>query len=152
MPIGHAPTLPSWRRHRSPSGGGTENDLVSPGVIVAIVNAGGTIDGDSVATFEHEVGRTLEAGASRLLVDLSRADDITTAGMNTLLAARQRLIARGGRIAVVLSPRLRRRFQTLDLHRRFLLADNRLQAVRQLGLGDTAPPRTHAPRPHAHAA
>jgi anti-anti-sigma factor len=152
MRVAHASTLTSWRRRRPGSADGTARGVVSPGVLVAIVNAGGTIDGGSVAAFEHEVGRTVDAGASRLLVDLSRADDIATAGMNTLLAARQRLFDRGGRIALVLSPRLRRRFQTLGLDRRFLLADNRLQAVRQLGLGDTAPPRTHAPRPHAHAA
>ena len=151
MHVGQA-MLSSRKRRNSGAADGTPDGVVSPGVLVAIVNAGGTIDAGSVASFEHEVGRALEAGATRLLVDLSRADDITTVGMNTLLAARQRLFGRCGRIAVVLPPRLRRRFQTLGLEGRFLLADNRLQAVRQLGLGDTAPPRTHAPRPHAHAA
>jgi hypothetical protein len=86
-----------------------------------------------------------------LLVDLSRAEDLTAACMNTLLAARQRLFGRG-RVAVVLSPSMRSRFERLGLGRRFLLADSRLQAVRLLGLGDTGSPRTHAPRPHAHAA
>ena len=65
--------------------------------------------------------------------------------------ARQRLFGRG-RIAVVLSPRLRHYFETLGLDSRFLLADSRLHAVRLLGLGDPGAPRTHAPRPHAHAA
>lgn len=153
MPAGHALTLIPWTRQRSRSAGGASADaLVSRGVLVAIVNAAGEIDESTVSPFAHEVARTLDAGASRLLVDLSRADDVASAGMNALLVARQRLFGRGGRIAVVLSPRLRRRFQTLGLDRRFLLADDRLQAVRLLGLGETAPPRTNAPQPHAHAA
>ena len=105
-----------------------------------------------VEPFAHEVGNALEAGATRLLVDLSRADDVAAACQNTLLAARQRLFDRGGRIAVVLSPAMRRRFGVLGLDRRFLLAKDRIHAVRLLGLADAAPPRTHAPRPHAHAA
>jgi anti-anti-sigma regulatory factor len=126
--------------------------IVASGVLLAIVNARGAIDADTVGPFDREIGRSIGAGATKLLVDLSRAEDVTSAAMNSLLAARQRLFACGGRIAVVLSPRMRRRFDALGLARRFLIADDRLQAVRLLGLGDTASPRTIAPRPHAHAA
>jgi anti-anti-sigma regulatory factor len=141
-------------RHRSDSDNVNATDArVSPGVLLGIVNARGAIEAGAVEPFAYELGRTLEAGATRLLVDLGRATDVTSGCMNALLAARQRLFGRDGRIAVVLSPRMRRRFETLELDRRFLLADNRLQAVRLLGLGDAgSSPRTNAPRPHAHAA
>jgi len=126
--------------------------LLSSGVLMAIVNARGVLDGPNVSPFSHEVGQALEAGATRLLVDLSCVDDVAAACQNTLLAARQRLFSRDGRIAVVLSPAMRRRFGVLGLDRRFLLARDRMHAVRLLGLADAAPPRTDAPRPHAHAA
>jgi anti-anti-sigma regulatory factor len=152
MHVAHEPTLHPWSRRRSGRHDTPPVDgLVPAGVLVAIVNAGGAVDGEVVEPFEREVARSLDAGATRLLVDLSRADDVTTPCMNTLLAARQRLFG-SGRIAVVLSPRMRRRFEALGLARRFLIADDRLQAVRLLGLGDTVAPRTSAPRPHAHAA
>jgi anti-anti-sigma regulatory factor len=119
---------------------------------MAIVNARGVIDGRTVAPFARELAHSTGAGATRLLVDLSRADDVATAGLNALLAARQRLLDGGGRIAVVLSPAMRTRFRALGLDSRFQLARDRMHAARLLGLGDAAPPRTDAPRPHAHAA
>lgn len=154
MRVRHASTQDQWTpvQRSEPTPGGATDDLVSPGVLLAIVNARGAIDATSVAPFARELTRTIAAGASRLLVDLSRAEDVTTACMNTLLAARQRLFGREGRIAVVVSPRMRRRFETLGLDRRFLVADDRMQAVRLLGLGEPGSPRTNAPRPHAHAA
>jgi anti-anti-sigma regulatory factor len=151
MRVGHAPTSNPWPR-RPEATDGVAEDLVSPGVLLGIVNAAGAIDAGTIAPFAREVGRTLAAGATRLLVDLSRAEDVTTAGMNTLLAARQRLFDRGGRIAVVLSPSMRRRFEHLGLGHRFLFADDRLQAARLLGLGDSGSPRTSSPHRHAHAA
>lgn len=150
MRVAHEPTLHPWSRRRSGRHDSAPADEIVPaGVLVAIVNADGGID--AAGSFEREVGRSLDAGATRLLVDLSRADDVTNTCMNTLLAARQRLFG-SGRVAVVLPPRMRIRFEALGLTRRFLIADDRLQAVRLLGLGDTGSPRTSAPRPHAHAA
>jgi nitroreductase len=68
-----------------------------------IVNAKAALDAQRVEPFAAEVGRALDAGATRLLVDLSRADDVAAACQNVLLAARQRLFG-AGRIAGVLSP------------------------------------------------
>jgi anti-anti-sigma regulatory factor len=145
---------PRSHRHGSRARGDSAPDeaAVSSGVLMAIVNAQGVLDARRVEPFAAEVGHALEAGATRLLVDLSRADDVAAAYQNTLLAARQRLFACGGRIAVVLSPAMRRRFGVLGLDRRFLLAKDRMHGVRLLGLAETAPARRHAPRPHAHAA
>lgn len=121
-------------------------------VLLAIVNAHGVVDARSAGAFRAELAGTIDAGATRLLVDLSRAEEITATAMNALLAARQKLRERDGGIAVVLSPRMRRRFETLRLDTRFLLADDRLHAAELLGLARGTPPQAGAPRPHAHAA
>jgi anti-anti-sigma regulatory factor len=114
---------------------------VSAGVLMAIVNARGVVDERTVGPLARELAGAIRAGATRLLVDLSRVDDAATACMNTLLAARQIVADRGGRIAVVLSPAMRRRFEKLQLDKRFLIADDRLDAVRRLGLADPGSPR-----------
>jgi len=125
---------------------------VSAGVLLAIVNAHGVLDERNAGPLSGELARATRAGATRLLVDLSRADDVATACLNALLAARQRLLGRGGRIAVVLSPAMRRRFEVLRLDRRFLVAADRMDAARLLGLAEGGAPRTGRPEPRARAA
>jgi anti-anti-sigma regulatory factor len=110
------------------------SETVSSGVLVAIVKAGGYLDADHVDSFAHELERAIAAGATRLLVDLNQAEEVTSAAMNALLAARQQLIGRNGRIAIVLPYRLRHRFQLLKLDRRFLLAADRIEAAGLLGV------------------
>lgn len=73
------------------------------------------------------------------IVDLRPLESVGTRRMNALLAMRARLVARGGKIAVVLSPRQRRRFGLLGLDRRFVLAADRRQALERLGLADDRP-------------
>jgi anti-anti-sigma regulatory factor len=131
------------------------SETVSSGVLVAIVKAGGYLDADHVDSFAHELERAIAAGATRLLVDLNQAEEVTSAAMNALLAARQQLIGRNGRIAIVLPYRLRHRFQLLKLDRRFLLASDRIEAAGLLGVasgGDLNPDRpapytSRLPRP-----
>jgi anti-anti-sigma regulatory factor len=106
----------------------------SSSVLVAVVPAGGVIDAIHVEPLVAELTGAMDAGATKLLVDLSEAETVTTAGMNALLAARQRLTRTGGRISVVLPQALRKRFHTLQLDRRLLVASDRLQAVTKLGL------------------
>jgi len=121
---------------------GDESELTaSSGLLLAIVNAEGVVDEHTAGPLARELAGAIRAGATRLLVDLSRVDDAATACMNTLLAARQSVARRGGRIAVVLSPAMRRRFEKLQLDRRFLLADDRLDGVRRLGLAEPGSPR-----------
>ena len=124
------------------------DDAVSSRVLMAIVNARGHIDARHVEPLARELDGALRSGAQRLLVDLGSADDVTTAGINALLAAKQPLVERGGEIAVVLPPWLTRRFRALGLDRRFLLVTDRLDAVRLLGL--VADDGRQTPRPTAH--
>jgi hypothetical protein len=55
------------------------SETVSSGVLVAIVKAGGVVDANHVDSFAHELDRAIAAGASRLLVDLKQAEEVTTA-------------------------------------------------------------------------
>lgn len=125
--------------------------LVSSNVLLAIVNARGVIDAGTVEPFEQELGRAVRAGATKLLVDLTRADEVTTAGMNALLGVRQRLIEAGGQVAVVLSQPICRTFEILGLDRRLLIAGDRTQAARLLGL-TAVEPESGALEPRARAA
>ena len=75
---------------------------------MVIVNARGIIDANHVGPFARELMHAADAGATKLLVDLSRAEEVTTAGMNALLAARQHVLEQGGEIAIVLPRGLRR--------------------------------------------
>ena len=129
----------------------TVDDGVASGILVGVVHVCGPVDGGRVGPVERELSSAMEAGATRLLVDLGEVSELTTTGLNVLLAARQRMLERRGRIAVVLPRRLRRQFELLDLDRRFAIASTRLQAARLLGLAG-GEDGSAAGAPHAHAA
>jgi hypothetical protein len=93
----------------------------------------------SVKTTYVVEGETADA-----IVDLRRMPTVETHMLNVLLAARGRLLQRDGRMAVVLSPRQRRRFGLLGLDRRFVLAADRRQAIERLGLSDDERSFRHA--------
>ncbi len=88
------------------------------------------------ASVNGEVSEAVEHGATSLVVDLRSAESVDTHGLNTLLEARCRVMERGGKIAVVLPPKLRRMFGLLNLDRRFVLAADRRQAFERLHLAD----------------
>lgn len=121
-------------------------------LLVAVVEARGGVGADRIAAFEHELDEAVAAGVERILVDLSRAGDVTTAAVNVLLDVRRRLFARHGAIAVVLPSRLRRWFDLLGLDRRFLLASDRHEAADLLGLTVAARPRAGPVLGHSRAA
>jgi anti-anti-sigma regulatory factor len=75
--------------------------------------------------------------ATVMIVDAAASETLSTRTLNALLAARSRLLAHGGLMAVVASPRNRRRFGLLGLDRRFVLAANRRQALELLGVADS---------------
>ena len=97
-------------------------------------------------TLNGEVPEAVEHGATSLIVDLRAAESVGTHGLNTLLDARCRVMARGGQVVVVLPPRLRRVFKVLNLERRFTLCANRRQAFERLGLVSDAPHFEHSAR------
>ena len=81
----------------------------------------------------------LDGDTPSAVVDLRPVPSVGTRTVNALLVLRGRLLARGGRMAVVLSPKQRRWFGLLGLDRRFVLAADRRQALERLGLVDDRP-------------
>jgi anti-anti-sigma regulatory factor len=74
--------------------------------------------------------------ADAMVVDVRSIDSKSTHALNALLATRSRMLAHGGRMAVVVSPTCRRRLGLLGLDRRFVLASDRRQALERLGVVD----------------
>ena len=138
---------PRFRAHDAKA----PESVVSSNVLLAIVNARGVIDAGSVTPFAHELGHAVKAGATKILVDLTQADEVTTACMNACSPSAAARRKRRDRRRV--PPRLGRQFETLGLDRRFLLAADRTEAARLLGLVGSGMPEAGAPAPrHAHAA
>jgi anti-anti-sigma regulatory factor len=69
-----------------------------------------------------------------MIVEVGTPDSTCTHALNALLATRSRLLAHGGRMALVVSPSNRRRFGLLGFDRRFILAADRRQALERLGV------------------
>ena len=86
----------------------------------------------------------VDEGTANAIVDLRPLASVRTKTLNALLAMRSRVLTQGGRIAVVLSPRQRRRFGLLGLDRRFVLAADRRQALERLGLAEDRSPAFRA--------
>jgi anti-anti-sigma regulatory factor len=103
--------------------------------VVAVIGAPSVRDplNLNLPVFGTELDEAIAAGATRLIVDLSE-DPVGSLALNALLRARQQL-GRRGRIALIVSPRLRRFCAAAGLDRRFLLADDYGQATRLLGIG-----------------
>ena len=121
-------------------------------ILVALIASRGGSEADAVSHLADDLEGAIDNGATQLLVDLRQAESVGTRGLNALLGARQRLVSRNGKIAVVLSRELWNRFDVLQLDRRFLFARDRLRAVQLLGLAPAPRAKTHAIAPRARAA
>lgn len=85
----------------------------------------------------------LDGRSTNAIVDLRPLGTVRTRTLNRLLALRAKLLSRRGRVAVLVSPRQRRRLGLLGLDRRFVLAADRRQAMERLGLVDDRPGSFH---------
>jgi anti-anti-sigma regulatory factor len=103
-------------------------------VFFALLAPSTPVAGEAVLEFGEQLDQAIAAGSTRLLVDLRRAGPVGTGVLNALLKARGSLLRRGGRIALVVRPGLKRFCEASGLDRRFLVADDRLAAAEQLGL------------------
>ena len=65
-----------------------------------VVALEGKLDTNASADFEAELNARVDAGASRILVDLGRVDFITSSGLRVLLATAKRLRISGGELFV----------------------------------------------------
>ena len=67
---------------------------------VLILGLSGKLDATTAKTFEDKILAEIEAGDRRLMIDLSRLDYVSSAGLRVFLVAAKRLRSRDGKIAL----------------------------------------------------
>jgi anti-anti-sigma factor len=76
----------------------------APGAIMAndisVVSPQGRLDSVTSANFERDLLTYIESGATRLLIDFSKLDYISSAGLCSVLLAAKRIRASGGRMSL----------------------------------------------------
>lgn len=85
----------------------------------------GCLDSHTVVAFEKSLSELLESGANRILIDLSRLNYISSAGISALMGLTHRLRKDGGDL-VILKPteKVFRVFRTLGFTNIFTIAEN----------------------------
>lgn len=88
----------------------------------AVVVIEGDVDMAAAPTLRSILQRTIDAGSTWLIIDLTECTLIDSAGMGMMLGALRRARSVGGRVELVVpSPNLRRVFEACDLDRVFTL-------------------------------
>ena len=67
---------------------------------ITVLGLDGSIDSSTTPTFEAELARAIDAGAKRILIDLSGVDFISSAGLGAFLVAARKLAPGGGTLSV----------------------------------------------------
>jgi anti-anti-sigma factor len=87
---------------------------------LATIAIAGTVDTRASTEFEGALTKTLEAGARQVIIDLSRLDLVTSAGIRVLVLFAKRLSAIGGGFGLCcLSPDVKRVFDISGLTGQF---------------------------------
>jgi anti-anti-sigma factor len=67
---------------------------------ISVVSPQGRLDSVTSASFERDLLEYIESGATRLLIDFSKLDYISSAGLRSVLLAAKRIRASGGRMSL----------------------------------------------------
>ncbi len=67
---------------------------------IAVVSPQGRLDSVTSRNFERDLLENIDSGATRLLIDFSKLDYISSAGLRSVLLAAKRIRASGGRMAL----------------------------------------------------
>ena len=68
--------------------------------MVSVVQCGGKLDTNTSPQAQEYVGQLIDGGASKILVDFSEVDFVSSAGLRVLLATAKRLSGSGGSLRV----------------------------------------------------
>ena len=110
--------------------------------LTAIAEAAGLIDTRASQEFERELVGLLDAGVRSVIIDLSKVDLITSAGIRVLVMLSQRLRRSGGGLALcALSEGVRSVFDVAGLLSQFRITATREDAVAELAKLHGAAPR-----------
>jgi stage II sporulation protein AA (anti-sigma F factor antagonist) len=67
---------------------------------ISVVRPQGRLDSVTSADFERDLLRNIDSGATRVLIDFSKLDYISSAGLRSVLLAAKRIRACGGRMSL----------------------------------------------------
>jgi stage II sporulation protein AA (anti-sigma F factor antagonist) len=67
---------------------------------ISVVSPRGRLDSVTTAIFERDLLENIDSGATRLLLDFSKLDYISSAGLRSVLLAAKRIRASGGRMSL----------------------------------------------------
>jgi anti-anti-sigma factor len=67
---------------------------------ISVVSPQGRLDSATSMNFERNLLEDIDSGATRLLIDFSKLDFISSAGLRTILLAAKRIRAAGGRMSL----------------------------------------------------
>ena len=100
---------------------------------IAIIAASGELDAATAPELEAALGRAMEAGAKRVVIDLKGASFIDSSGLATLVRALKRMRAGSGDLVLAdLRPAVRKVFDLTRLDKAFDIYPSRSEAVQHL--------------------
>ena len=100
---------------------------------VLVLSADGGLDSHNAEEFVNELGRLVEAGARKLIVDCSRLGYISSYGIAVLVRLHKKLAARGGDVKLAaLDTMVARLIQVTGLDRVFQIYPNLDEARRAI--------------------
>jgi stage II sporulation protein AA (anti-sigma F factor antagonist) len=67
---------------------------------ISVVCPQGRLDSVTSTNFERDLLKNIDSGATRLLIDFSKLDYISSAGLRSVLLAAKRIRASGGRMSL----------------------------------------------------
>jgi anti-anti-sigma factor len=67
---------------------------------ISVVSPQGRLDSVTSTNFERDLIENIDSGATRLLIDFSKLDYISSAGLRSVLLAAKRIRAAGGRMSL----------------------------------------------------
>lgn len=107
-----------------------------------VIALGGEADLYSAPEFKERLLGLIDAGKTRILIDLSEATFVDSTTLGVLVAAARRVRPEGGTVAIVCAePSIRKIFATTGLERVFPIQATREEAQAALAEPDTSPDR-----------
>jgi len=104
-----------------------------------LIELSGEVDLYTAPELKERLGRAIDAGKHRIVVDLSATTLIDSTALGVLVGGVKRLRPEGGAIAIVCDePNVRKVFEITGLDRVFTICDTREQALEAVAAEDAS--------------
>ncbi len=105
---------------------------------VFLIQPEGRIDANSISEFSDYLNQKIDNGAQKIVLDFSKTDYLSSAGIRALMAAQKRLDSQKGLFALCsANENLQELFRVVQIHKNFSLYDDDRKALVGI-LGDVA--------------